>query len=288
MIINDFALNFIKQYNRSQKCLDCPNECPETGNCEKCLEQRHWGHRESAYDCPNIRYYYIGHYIHKYSSEIGYVSELEFIKELPKLNILSLGCGPCPDYLGILSILEQKNIKKDIKYFGIELNENWISFHKWIKQKNLSPFNVQYLDVYDFLTNPQNSLKSYQPNILVISYLVSDLLKSGREIDKFIDLFTDNLFPLLPVDSFIIVNDINLGKKANEPRSWYEKLLDSIRKKHKIQFGKYHFRHNYRIFHVYGTQHPSNQILFQIPEELDNFNPWRFCSSAQLIIKKIE
>lgn len=288
MIINHFALYFVQQYNRSQKCIDCPNECPETGNCQKCLERWHWGLRESAYDCPNIRYYYIGHYLHKYSSEIGYLFRSAIINELTEFNILSLGCGPCPDYLGIVSVMKQTENTKDIRYLGIDFNEKWSSFHDWIKQNTQSPFNVIHQDVYNFLGDPLNTLKSYQPNIVIISYLVSDLLKADRDIEDLINLFVGNLLPILPANSFIIINDYNRGINSNDPRSWYEKFKVLMEKNRKVSVWKLHFKHNYRNFHLYDTQHQNNDILFPVPPEFDKFNPWRFCSSAQLIIKTLE
>ena len=43
---------------------------------------------------------------------------------------------------------------------------------------------------------------------------------------------------------------------------------------------------NYRIqndYQRYGEEHTSNSLLYDMPSNLSKYEPWKYCSSAQMI-----
>lgn len=273
-------------YDRANRCGNCPNNCPETGNCEQCLENVHYGIDGRIYNCTNILSFYVGKYAYKYSSEIGHVFNYPRFGVFQEYNILSLGCGPCTDYFGILNSIISNNRNIRLNYLGIDINNDWNPIHNWMLQRLGNTYGVLTMDVYDFLANPAHYLERYVPNIIIVNYLLSDLLKAGRDINVFINKLEENIFRNLATNSYIIINDYNRGLNANDPRTYYSNFVHAIRENSDVKCFYCHYRHNINRYFKYGYQHASNALLFQVQPEYRIFNPWEFCSSAQLIIKK--
>lgn len=286
-MINEFIEFSSQNYNRENRCEHCPNDCPETGDCEKCLEMVHFGIGERVYNCGNILKYYVCKYTYKYASEIGHVFKLSIFNDFEKYNVLSLGCGPCTDYFGIQNASIGKDGGVRFNYLGIDINENWRPVHNWLNQRVIDDYAVKYMDVFDFLKNPSKYLGNYTPNVIIINYLISDLLKAGCDVYEFIRLLEKNLFRSLDCDSCIIINDYNRGLNKNDPRYYYDSFSYSIGRRNDVERFRFHFKHDISEYYKYGDQHKSNRILFSKEQTRYNaFNPWLFCSSAQLIIKK--
>lgn len=285
-MINEFLTFCQNSYNREARCADCQNQCPETGNCEQCLENIHFRREDRTYNCSNISFYYSCKYSHKYSSEITHLFRFRNINTLTEFRVLSLGSGPCIDYLGIHDFLEMRNQATPISYLGIELNRDWEPHNNWIRERIETNFSVQYLDAYDFLENNIPILTEHNPNIVIISYLISDLIRNNCDLPQFINLFANNILLNLPINSFIIFNDYNRGVTNQDPRFHYSTIIQRFREISHVDIFCYHFAHNYDPYWRYGIQHASNHIFFPILTEIDRFNPWRFCTSAQLIIQK--
>jgi hypothetical protein len=272
-----------QSYNRPEVCDDCQNPCPETGNCETCLETIHFGTEERQYNCTNILYFYVCKYIFKYSSEIAYLINSNAFKCITEFNILSLGCGPCTDYYGV--DLYRKD--RRINYYGIEMNQDWKEIHENIVLKGSDTFNINYIDAFMFLSDPFRYLKKYIPNIIIVNYMISDMLKADADVDDFIDKLAENLFDHLPKNTFVIINDYNRGVDDYDPRYYYSRIENAMWANNDIRVAKLHFKHRFRYSHYYGKNHTENDILFTVPKFCQKFNPWTFCSSAQLVINKV-
>ncbi len=287
-MINEFLNYCNSNYSRTKICSDCKNQCPQTGDCEKCLENIHYGKRENGYNCQNILYFYSCKYTYKYSSEIWYLLvKYSNLKRLSELNILSLGCGSCPDFIGIDTLQKELNPKKSIKYCGIEINKDWRPIHDWIKSNTSNPFEVKYKDVYEFLDNTDSFFKNNSPNIVIISYLISELLRSNSNIINLKKLLIKNILNRLPKDSYIIINDFNRGLSDVDPRSHYGDIGNMAKEIPSVNVYSYHYAHSLSNYFWYHNQHPKNNILFTVNPKISKFNPWQFCSSAQLIIEKL-
>lgn len=287
-MLNNF-LNFCDEnYVWDERCPDCLNDCPETGNCQQCLENIHYHNDERPYNCQNILYFYSCHYGHKYSSEIAHLFNLNFFDELPEYRILSLGAGSCVDFLGVHDLTELHDEHPQIDYHAVEINNLWSTQNDWIEANFVENFSIEYTDVFNFLENSGEFILDFNPNIIIISYLLSDLINANRDINRFIDLLLNNVFAQTERNSVLIVNDYNRGLTTNDPRSHYSSIIQRVRNIAQVNVYRYHFAHNYLAYYRYGDQHPSNAMLFPILENIDRYNPWRFCSSAQIVIQKTE
>ncbi len=287
-MILDFAQYCDEGYNREKKCDTCPNVCPETGNCERCLEKIHFGNGERTYNCDNIYKFYTCKYLFKYASEIEYIFNKSHFNDLQNLNVLSIGCGPGTDFFGILNSITKNNRQTVLNYFGIELNSNWTEYHNWISERHNAIFEVLYADALEFLNNPLDSLGDFRPNIIIISYLLSDMIKGGSNVNNFITQLINKLIILLPKDLILILNDYNRGVTQYDPRFYYRIIEDEFRDKCKIKSARYHYVHNVKDnYYRYGFQHENNDVLTAIPSDFSPYNPWTFCSSAQIIIRKM-
>ena len=100
-----------EKYHRDEKCHDCPNEvCHDS--CINCLENIHnVNTKDRTYNCSNIAYCYTCKYIYRYSSEIEHLLEtyINVFKKTKKLNICSIGCGPCSELFGLYSFKRKHN-----------------------------------------------------------------------------------------------------------------------------------------------------------------------------------
>lgn len=57
--------------------------------------------------------------------------------------------------------------------------------------------------------------------------------------------------------------------------------------KYNINFKKFYFDHNIKHnSQRYGEKHPNKNVLFNLKEfDLQQYEPWDYCSSAQLLIE---
>ena len=83
----------------------------------------------------------------------------------------------------------------------------------------------------------------------------------------------------------ILINDVN---SVNRGRDYFSVLID------KLKAADFHescrkFYFDYKIVNLaqrYGERHASRQTVFNLPKEFDGiYQPWRDCSSAQLLIE---
>lgn len=289
MNINDiveYCNSKYKKNNPKYRCENCENHCQ--GSCEKCLDTIHFGNNR-RYNCENISNYYCCKYIYKYSSEIQHLFEAHHtLLELNCMRVVSVGCGPCTDLFGILNFLENNSLDIELEYTGIDLNNIWENVHNLISIKNNDNFTTRFIydDIFNIVQSDlfKNKIK---PNIMIFQYVLSDMKKynSDVEIKAFIDKFIKEIVINLEDNSYIIFNDIN----HRDTRQYFEYMLKQMKENNiEIQSQKHHFNNNVRGYHYdYGVEYEYNNITTDIIDEvLNTYNPWEFCSSAQLIIRK--
>ncbi|EPB8152961.1 hypothetical protein PTM93_02945 [Clostridium perfringens] len=279
----NYCNNMYSNADTKHRCRDCNNDCK--GSCESCLELIHFGNNR-RYNCKNIINYYVCKYSYKYLSEIGNIFYRQnFINEREKLNIISIGCGPCTDLMGIKQYIENNDLTITLKYLGIDLNENWKDIHKFIK----SDFKEEDIDfIYDDVFNvfnKEDNIGNY--DILFLQYLISDMIKynDNDSMNTFIDNLVEKIISHMPVGSLIIINDINL----QDVRIYFELILKKMSEKNfEYKYERLHFDNYARPTHYhYGSEYCDNDLICNIPVEIqEKYNPWMFCSSSQLIIKR--
>lgn len=282
------------------RCQDCKNNC--AGNCEKCLDNIHFGRDSRRYNCINIVNYYVCKYSYRYASEMEILLNVQpEIKQVDEFKILSIGCGPCTDLFSFESFINKNFLFTELQYVGVDLNKIWEPVHKKISRV-ADNYGIKtkfiYNDIFKIVEKIKVKHDTWVPNILSLQYVLSDMANYSNEEDilQFIDDIINKLIINLPDGAFIIINDINRGfntrtdgVRYNTARYYYDiflnKVLDVNRRSN---FWQYHFNNNVRPKHFdYGTEHLNNDIVYDVPEMiLKYYNPWLFCSSAQLLIRK--
>lgn len=276
-----------ENYDCPRRCDDCPND-PCFGTCNLCLDHIHRvGTHDRTYNCGNIIKYYTCKYIYRYSTEIEYLLNryryTRAFRNVRNVRIWSIGCGPCTELFGLYRFKNNNNLNFTIQYKGFELNELWTPIHNFIRQMNCFETEFYIQDVFDYIDSHDE-----HPNIIILNYLISDILRTNWDyIDEFIDNLCNWYAPL--TNTYLIINDINLGRNNNEPRYYYEIIVQRLRNLRGLASlrheRRYHFENSQRFFYQYGNLNPNNQVNIQPPNEILNFcSPLMECRSAQLVI----
>lgn len=134
-MINSLVDFCSQNYSKIIPCPGCDNDCQ--GGCEDCLDAIHFDKISRRYNCKNIASFYACKYAYKYSSEIDRLfSSLKTWKTHPFLNILSIGCGPCTELIGIIRSVKKCQFGGKIDYVGFDINPIWVPIHEFYKQKS--------------------------------------------------------------------------------------------------------------------------------------------------------
>lgn len=265
-----------------------PMSCPQ--NCEQCLEQIHFPARYSNgrldYTCNNILNFYVCKYFHKYASEIEYA--LNSIDSLPykdTFNVLSLGCGASPDLAAFENYLHKNNFSIPVNYLGIDINSLWKDKHDFIKKyftsTSYSPEYI-YTDAVEVFKDHYTADK----NVLILQYLISHFYNTGKltAVNDFYKNLCLNVIKRMQPHSLIIINDVNSNRRGRDLFLRFSDCLSKCGIKHKYscRYFEYNILNDYQR---YGIKYPNKDILTWPGPNLARYNPWTFCSSAQLIIK---
>lgn len=289
MPINDLTTFCNTFYFRRGQCDDCPNGEQCRGNCETCLSDIHANNISRRYNCNNIIYYYVCKHIYRYASEVEYLlDQVTGIDELRKFRIISVGCGPCSELFGFLNYLQKRDDDRKIIFLGFDLNEIWEIIHSKIediaeKTEPIKRVRFYTKDIFELFDKIKKG-DGLPVNIIFLNYLFSDMTANGYDVTEFIDNLENLIFKKMPKNSYILVNDINHNTLA---RNYFDYMYDLLRRKYRISTVKYHFHNPNRPFvYSYGRKHSENTIKTEIPRELEKYNPWKYCASAQMAIQK--
>ena len=129
------------------------------------------------------------------------------------------------------------------------------------------------------------------PNLIVFQYVFSDIQKhtTANDIKHSIDTFAEYYNAKVLQNTYVILNDINLGCGYGGGRDHFDTLLSKL---NNSQYSKTHFCNDnatseyYPRGYTYGEELPDNQNLFNLTN-LKKFSPFNTCASAQMIIKKV-
>lgn len=288
----DFCDKQFSSQDTSHVCPDCTHNIKCSGCCKRCLEEIHYPYKypygKKDYDCNNLVNFYVCDYSYKYASEIWYLLKLsETIRKIDKYHIMSIGCGGCPDLMAFESYIKDSNLSKSISYLGVDKNELWKPVHRQIntyRNEIITKTRFKYVDAIEYFND--NIVES--TNVLILQYVISHFYNTNQ-IDK-IDRFYDDLIKSIVLHKqqnkpfVIIINDVNSN---NRGRDFF---LDLCQKLASADFhgtySQYYF--DYRIKNDkqrYGEKHSSNDVLFCVPDKLSKYEPWKICSSAQLLIE---
>lgn len=293
--IMHFCDNEYTNANTGIRCSNCRHigDCP--GSCKNCLEEIHYPSRypngKKVYDCPNLINFYVCDYSYKYTTEIYYLlQKCQSLADLPQYNVLSLGCGACPDLMAFEAYIQNNQINKEVTYRGIDKNSLWAPIHNQIQNYDsdiITYTNLQHNeDVFEFLEHFAIS----ETNVVVLQYIISALYTSmpHSNIDRLFDLVIENIILYRDTNKpfVVMINDVN---SINMGRDMFIHLLEKIQATGLHgRVNKYYFdgRHIKNEKQRYGTKHDSSFAMPQQKvDEFQKYEPWQFCTSAQLLIE---
>lgn len=291
----DSVVDYCHNEYISSTCNNCNhsnNQCPgsSSGNCRQCLEEVHYPARHSNgrrdYECQRMLHFYVCRYTAKYASEMLYLMrKSDAMQTIDNYNVLSIGCGATPDLIALERFCDENSATKTIDYIGIDSNERWRSIHDVISSyqtPTVDRVRFRYLDAVD------DDISTDEANVVILQYVISHFC-NNRQIDQIDNFFVKLVNDVVAhrqrsVPMAILINDVN---SCNRGRNRFSLLVDKLRAANlHVEDRKHYF--DYKIFddeQRYGERHDSLQTVFEVPDEFEFYDPWRQCSSAQLLIE---
>lgn len=284
-----------ENYNRSATtCGGCQHIDGCSSSCKACLEEIHYPTRypdgKKDYDCSNLLNFYMCDYSFKYASEMLYLlRKSPALKDIDDYHILSIGCGGCPDLMAFEEYVKETDSNKRIQYLGIDKNDLWMPIHEEIKTyAEESALDMRAKFLYEDAIDYVNSRTLKKANVIVIQYLISHLYNTNQ-INKIKDFYVKLISNIIVHKKsneplVILINDVN---SCNRGRDHFEDLCKELSKAglHGT-YSMFYFDYNIKSdYQRYGMRHGSTDILFEIPREFSYYEPWRQCSSAQMLIE---
>ncbi|MBB4623802.1 hypothetical protein [Parabacteroides faecis] len=296
MSINELVQYSHSLYSKKQgQCSDCPNKeqgsCTST-NCSSCFQNMFFGNGSRTFNCVCSTYSYVCRYIFQYSSEVLHLFRVlkRWFKDesgirINDLNVMSIGCGPCSELFAVDSILKEIGYTGNVTYDGFDTNDIWTDVQN--KVKNILPYNVNIInqDCFDYLKSTPHYT---YPNILIINYLLSDILKRG-DLSSFISEMTEHIIDKMPPRSMIIINDIN----HYDVRNYYKEIISKSNSNNIISQATLGFIINYEKNKkdMRAYEYSYNGIFSPFKEAVIRFLVSMYatktsCTSAQLVVIK--
>lgn len=287
-----------------EQCLNCSYGafCPH--DCEKCLDFIHNpnhapnGAPQRKYDCTHMADYYTCKYSCRYTSELIYAfGRLKDIREAKELKVLSFGCGPCTDlfaidYLHTHGVLSYESLE----YRGVDYSRDvWKYIHHDIMDiadKN-TKIEFYYQDACSLIHDIASGC--WLPNVIVFQYVFSDMKKhtSPQRIEDFMRTFAYFFNYTLRPNTYVVLNDINLGMKYGGGREFFDLLFHRLidAEMCKGRFCNDNSQSNYYPKgYPYGAdsdgEFPQNRNFFDLSPWY-KYSPFDTCASAQMLIKKV-
>ncbi len=288
-----FCDNEYQRTHTDFRCADCGREGECSGSCKTCLKEIHYPSWHPSgkkyYDCPHLINFYVCDYTYKYTTEIcRLMQKSDVLRQLPQYKVFSIGCGGCPDLMAFESYIRINNFDKTVEYRGIDKNPLWEPVHEQIHQYNtdtITYINLSTEDAFEFL----EQFSVCDMNVLVLQYIISALYASdGRAaVNRLFDLVIESIVKERnPSEPFVIlindVNSINLG------RDMFLNLRDKLRDAgfHGECMPYYFDRNIQHESQRYGEKHEkSDAMTATIAHKYRFYEPWQFCTSAQLLIE---
>ena len=291
--IVDYCNAEYRNADTTHLCHDCnhPSKC--SGNCKNCLEQVHYPSKypngKKDYDCENMINFYVCDYINKYASEMLYLlRKSEKLKEIDEYHILSIGCGAAPDLMAFEQYVRETDSSKKISYLGFDINDLWEPIHDKIKDYHCSEIiktRFKYEDVINFFDEGTVS----KANVIVLQYVISHFYNTEQtnQIKSFFANLIENVVKLKDNGEpfIILINDANSCYRG---RNYFEDFVEAL-KNHNYHGRCECFYFEYNIKNDaqrYGEKHLQNNTLFDLDYiDLTIYEPWKDCSSAQMLIE---
>lgn len=296
MLIDDVVEYCDKKYTTyGNKCgnVNCSHPSGKcSGSCYDCLYQIHYydgdKNKKSLYDCSKMLYHYVCQYTLRYASEILYAfkEEASFLSDFDRINMMSIGCGGCPDLMAMEEFLCDYGINVPVSYKGFDINELWLPVHNRVQrycENNDVTCKIKREDAINYFSKFYSS----DTNVIVVSYLLSYLYNTPqkKEIVTFFDRLIDNVILRNNERKLIIFNDVN---SCNRGRDYFHVFLDKLKRKGLHGTCKYMYFDSSRLndFQRNGTAYTSICPMFNYDNGIKRkYHVDGECRSAQLIVE---
>ena len=264
-----------------------------SGSCYDCLYQIHYFdgdtcNHKSLYDCPKMLYHYVCQYTLRYASEILYAfkEESNFLNTFENINMMSIGCGGCPDLMAMEQFLYDNGLITPITYKGYDVNPLWLQVHNRVQHycnDNDIDSRIKREDAISYFSK----YYSKNTNVIVISYLISYLYNTPqkKEILTFFDRLIDNVIVRNSDKKLIVFNDVN---SCNRGRDFFADFITKLKKKGLHGSYKYMYFDSDRLnrYQRNGTAYNSACPLFDYNNDIKRiYHVDGMCRSAQLIVE---
>ena len=219
------------------------------------------------------------------------------LHKLHELRVLSFGCGPCTDLFAIDELRKKKVLTYEkLKYRGVDYSKNvWRWIHRDIKTFENDSCSIKffYKDACELIDTIAKG--NWTPNVIVFQYVFSDMQKHTdfQNINNFINVFAEYYNTKIHPNTYIILNDVNLGRSYGGGREFFDLLLrkldDSIYRKGYFcndNATSSYYPRGYPYGNDSDGEFPSNKNRFDI-NLWNAYSPFDTCASAQMIIKKV-
>lgn len=285
-------------YAGGTECQNCVNgkNCDRCDTCkcyDSCIRPLHqYNSNGKTYNCPNMAYSYVVKHFYRFASEIEIAFRVIYNTEHQNwnsnINVVSLGCGPSSELYGIINELHNQQSNLGVSYHGFDTNAIWQKI--WNLNIDIcKQHNVTYTtdDMFAYYTEHSDE----HIDILILNYLLSDVARNTQKEEK--TAFLDKLAEFIDVRDvqYVIFNDIPL---------FYDNLISGYscmeyvvrqfgvnKPRHSVlKEGRYRFGEPNQFQPTYGKKWNQSSLLFTIDDAANDFQPFCYCNSIQMLIKK--
>ncbi len=275
------------KYDSAQHC-QCGKVCTngnyckgQQTNCYSCIQRVHNYHNSTIhYNCDKMVLYYVLKHSYRFGAEIFYAL-LKLNKYLCKwddLYITSIGCGPCTELFGALSLWRSLGKQDDsFHYRGFDTDEIW---HPLMTQVS-SYFSMAYVTAEAQSAFTYYQVSEERVDIIVLNYMLSDMMKFNMgQYDNFLSA----LITLIKQKKtkFLVVNDVNLIISIGAMNRLLRFLGTEglIFKSIKLQYPDYH-----PIIGQFGKIIPKQPFKMTNKKIVEKYDPFSVVNSIQTLIK---
>jgi SAM-dependent methyltransferase len=200
--------------------------------CSFCLEKDFYK-RPDEYECDKKMLFYVLNYGPIYVSDIYHYFEISHILDSlsRNINILSLGCGFCPDYYALTKYIKDYNLNISFSFTGLDKADTWD------KTRSQYP-NIRYMQAD--LTNLNYSLSFQNYDVIVLNKIFSTLYRHKTH-GLFLQKIVNAIIGSMSKDAILIFNDVNDNNYSgrDEFNSAVSNLFDTVHKYYTAGYYEY-------------------------------------------------
>ena len=205
-----------EQYSNTPHCqcgIDCTNENYCGGiqtNCYSCIQRVHkWYNNKIHYNCGKMALYYVLKHTYRFGAEVFFELHRWLRNDIcswPDIYIASIGCGPCSELFGTLSLWRTLG-KSDFSFHfrGFDIEPLWTPLRNQVKSY-FRTIDVQP-DINDAFTYYKNIQE--RVDVVILNYMLSDMRKfNTNQYQQFLTNLIAMISQIKP--KYLLVNDIYL------------------------------------------------------------------------------